>query len=366
MLRVFALFFLSVVLFSGPAKAGEWTQLDKKDYSDCDYRFSGPINNGDLTGLLDRVGEDAWKLRICLDSPGGSLGEVLRFSERVNNGEASVVVGTRIEAGRSCLSSCALLFMFGQDFGANSPYPSRQMERGARLGFHSPFVSPEALDRGQGSQAFQLALKVSQLLVDQSYKALTTAGAALPRELVAIVLRTPADSMYYVETIGEMELLGIERWSQEPPIKLANDRATVMRTLQRICDSSHVLSNREHFVKEGYDFKDLTTSINELSKSTSVEWHKFTYRKEDSTGPSRFIGVLSGNHHVPGWNSAGAALFCRAEIFAKQNGDHFVVDGYGAQFSSLIDLDEASLSARFDGGKRPRFLAGLTPVDTAY
>ena len=348
------------------ASAGDWTKLDKQGFGDCDYRFSGPIQKGDLTGLIEDVGRDAWKLRICLDSPGGSLAEVLRFKELVNSGEDTVTVGTRIEAGRSCLSSCALLFMLGQDFGANSPYPSRQMERGARLGFHSPFVPPETLAQGEASQAFNLALKVSQLLVEQSYKALTTEGPALPQELIGLVLGTPSDSMYFVETIGEMQILGIQPWGQDPPVTLANDRDTVMRAVQRICDTSHVLSNRQHFVSVGYSFTDLAREIRRLSENPSVEWHAFEYRMEDDTGPARFIGVLSGNHYIPGWNSAGAALFCRVEIYANLTGDTFTVDGYSAKFASLADLGTQALSPRFEGGARPSTLAGLVPIDTRY
>lgn len=92
---------------------------------------------------------------------------MLAFLQASEAAQGGFYFGTRIRGRDECLSSCAILFMFGQAFGANSPYPSRQMAPGAWLGFHSPFIRDGA-SSASDAEVFRVALQVAKLLADRS------------------------------------------------------------------------------------------------------------------------------------------------------------------------------------------------------
>lgn len=355
-----------LVLSAQAADAGGWEALPGGGFHDCDFRFSGPIRPGDLTGHLDELA-NAGSLtpRICLNSEGGSLAEVYRFIQLVAQGDFIATVQTHVESDAACLSSCAILFMFGQAYGANSPYPSRQLAPGARLGFHSPFIAPEQAKGADAEDAFRVALQVSRLLVDSSYRALTMAGPAIPPELVALILGTPSDEMYHVDTIGELTLLGIETTTGDNrSMTLANDRRVIAETVRRICASSHVMSNRTHFVEDGYAFGDLVAAVDEMM-GFDTQWHHMVLQKPARYQPARIVAMVSGPYAVPGWYSAGAALFCQVELMVEDNAGGFRITDYRVGFGGP-SFDWNSRLAHPDEITRADLEAGLVPIDRRY
>ncbi|MCB1329555.1 MAG: hypothetical protein KDK28_08950, partial [Maritimibacter sp.] len=99
MLRRLAAALLLLPLLAAPATAGQWTRLAAADeFEDCAFAFTGPINPGGLTGILtDPAWADAFRKRVCLDSPGGSLKEVYDFITA--EGDDGLGFATTVKAG---------------------------------------------------------------------------------------------------------------------------------------------------------------------------------------------------------------------------------------------------------------------------
>jgi len=367
MLRTLA--FALLGLCALPVEAGQWTQLPVSDdfaNEECNFAFTGPINPGDLTGIVDHpVWKENFRNRICLDSPGGSLKEVYDFVTA--DGAPRSDFATTVRSGARCESACAILFMFGQNWGANSPYPDRKMEPGARLGFHSPFLATADLAAAQREDAFRVALDVAKLLMDTSYKATTQAGAPLSSELVSLVLNTPGDQMHYVDTIGELALLGIERpYDGDVTIPVAADRASVGGLVERICVSSYAMTFRRWLVDDGYDFADLVGYVKDTLEDSGTTLENLVEIPPSGFDQTRIVGILTGPFYQPGWYSAGAALYCRVELSVEPgNGVYNVsASNYRVSFGPLFDLEENPLPEANDFFTV--FGAGMIPIDTRY
>lgn len=353
-------------LLPAAAQAGDWQALDGDGRTTCNLGFSGPIRNGDLMrGLEAGMFTDYLNL-VCLDSPGGSLGEVHRFLQAA---EGNIVFATRIRSGAGCLSSCAILFMFGQTFGANSPYPRREMEPGARLGFHSPFINDNVAVDVPDAEVFRVALDVAKLLADGSYKALTTAGPALPQELLALVLGTPSAGMRHVTSVTELRLLGVDL--DPPPERAAlfpDTRAELERLARQICVTSHTLTYRQHFVGEGYAFDDLVKRATDpilLGSETIVEAAQMT--PANGYQPETYMALVTGPFFQPGWYSAGSMQYCRVAIGREKVPGGVRVPTYDVEFGYLGQLDRRDrVPAQGQGHVVRGFRAGLLPIDTEY
>ena len=363
----FALFAILAAL-AAPALAGQWTQLPVEDEfgDECAFAFTGPINPGDLTGIIGHpVWTENYRKRVCLDSPGGSLAEVYDFITA--DGEEGLGFSTMVKSGARCESACAILFMFGQSFGANSPFPDRVMEPGARLGFHSPFLAGTTVSETQREDAFRVALDVAKLLLDTSYKATTQAGAPLSSELVSLVLGTLGDQMHYVETVGEMALLGIERpYDNTARLRVAADRVNVGAVIERVCVSSYAMTFRNWLVDDGYDFADLVSFVNDTLTSGGLTMENLVELPKSDYQDAKIVGILSGPFHVPGWYSAGAALYCRVELAVEPGGGSYAVktDYYPVSFGALFDLDDMPLPEW--NSEYNVIPAGMIPIDTRY
>lgn len=126
---------------------------------------------------------------------------------------ASVILGsgrgTAVPPNAICESACALAFMAGQFFhpeGERS-MSDRIMHPTARLGFHAPDldVSTGAYSEAEVERAFGIALETLALITERR----TEVGYQFPESLFLAMLRTPADSMFYIETVGQASRLGI-------------------------------------------------------------------------------------------------------------------------------------------------------------
>lgn len=359
---------LTFLFAAATAQAGTWTRLQPAGMDDCALLFEGPIGPGDLTQAIGAGLLDGFATRICLDSPGGSLGEVLAFLQESERGDNAFYFGTRVRSGEECLSSCAILFMFGQAFGANSPYPSRQLEPGARLGFHSPFIRDGAAAGVPDTEVFTVALQVAKLLADRSYKAVTAEGAALPQELLALVLGTPSAGMRYVETIGEARVMNIELTRNlESEVILEDRREVFDPLLKQICIASHTLTFRQHMVNEGYDFADLVQRATD-PMALGADYEITAYvrnRGEGTSGSNEVRAVLTGpEYYQPGWYSVGSMMYCRVQMFLEPAPGGVKVQGYYADFDFLGGMDLTQIpeeSYRFEV-----MTGGLLPLDTRF
>jgi hypothetical protein len=353
------------------AFAGEWAFFPQsaRGSDECSAEFTGTIMKGDLTGAYLNGRLSSFN-RICLDSPGGNLMEVYEFIQLFENvapdSDDPYIFSTRVRSGDKCLYACAILFMFGQNYGANSPYPDRVLDPNAQLGFHSPFIDPVAARQVDSSSAFAGAVSIANLLASRTYKQVTTRGAALAPELLSIILGTPPDDMYIVRHLAELSILDISTSPLgEQRVVLRFERPVIETTLKRICASSHVLSNRNWFVTDGYDFADLIRFSREIASDENIETLQLVHRTETRIGyaPDTVVAVLTGPYFVPGWFSAGASLYCMVEMNGQVDQNVMKVSNYNVNFG-YMNRYSGGIPEAEDGFNGPSF--GLVPIDTIY
>jgi len=195
----------------------------------CTIQLTGLIADGDAENLKKIYSEnitsnrsiirpeyDQVGARICLDSPGGSLVEAFKIFEYLRNGTENAM--TYIPKEAKCESACAIVFLAGGN-GYYGSSPARAMHPTARLGFHAPdLIIPDGnYNKVEVSKAYSLALEtVSRLLKLRREKPLAD-RTMLPNSVLEIMLSTPPDEMYYVETVGQAAQWGISIFPIKPP-----------------------------------------------------------------------------------------------------------------------------------------------------
>ncbi len=97
---------------------------------------------------------------VDLSSPGGSLSEGLKLGNLFRERKFS----TRVRAGQSCLSACAIAFLGGTIEGVTKDGVWRTMEPGARLGFHGYSASSDRV--GSTNETLEEARAVNALIFD--------------------------------------------------------------------------------------------------------------------------------------------------------------------------------------------------------
>ena len=353
----------------GAAQSAKWEIIPESDPSRCNFRFSGWIQEGDLTGFVDTLRNtprSGPNISICLDSEGGSTLEVLAFIEMMDQDLPSFT--TRIERNGVCISACAILFMFGIGAGANSPFPSRDLEPGGRLGFHALFAAPDERELFSANEVFSIAMQAARLLADRSYRALTADGPALPQELLSLLFGEISDEIYFVDTVGELALLGIDIDRSIQEVVLPNSTTVFHDAVRRICASSHVLSNPQFFVQDGYRFTDLVEAVKRL-EAWDFELHRLT-RRQNEWGVDTIVAVATGPYSVPLWFSAGAELLCQVEFRIEEVAEDFQIRNYSVGFRRRFDPEElVDVSDRiFDWNdlQYHGMSVGLIPIDQRY
>ena len=159
------------------AKAADIVKMDTGDLSAELQSFDGkgrPALWLKLTGIIvkgdaDRLekvikenapqGRQTGRIRLLLDSPGGSYAEALKIADRFR-------LTTVVDAGATCLSACAVLFMAGRIEDGEA---DRHMHASARLGFHAPYILPPegTFSRETLTRAYKLGLEASVALLER-------------------------------------------------------------------------------------------------------------------------------------------------------------------------------------------------------
>lgn len=358
-MRFFFLTCLALVILSAPAQAGTWTRMDGSGGDDCGYLFSGEIQKGDITGFL--TSERAQGVRvICLDSPGGDLGEVL---DAIKVMKFDRTMGTRIRTGHQCRSACAILFLFGQEWGVSSPYTSRSMEPGAVLGFHSPFPKVSFTMNADAGSIMATAVEILDALYDGVYVALNGDGPPIAPEVLSMVLKTPADQMYVVNTRFELSMLGIDLDSPTARVGIPKTRKAFDTAVERICATSYIVTYRSYHLQEGYSFADLVSQVDALIAETRDQPPLRVVLYEGAR--PRVEALDEGGYWVPGWFSAGAALYCRVEFDVEVKGDMIWVNDYEVHFVSWSERVDDSIPEVNEQTRRGESV-GLVPINTRY
>lgn len=185
------------------------------------FRLEGEILEGDSDRVAQALRDadisyqqDSWRqIVISLDSPGGEFHEGINLATSFRR----LGLATVVRAGDGCYSACAIAFLGGVDLpkdptpvGEGEPLPSqkpsRSLEKGARLGFHAPYlsISDGNYEAGLVQDAYRAAvLGIARLIAvaDQLY--------IVPAELPWL-LAPDRDEMYMADDVDAVGFLGIE------------------------------------------------------------------------------------------------------------------------------------------------------------
>ena len=212
------LFLFGIVLSTAvTASAAEFgVRVSKGDYNRDFYNFSmtGPIEPGDaekLSRLIDdNVSEPTGIFRsnrLTLESPGGSLDPAIALANLVRN----YGIATYVDAGKECLSGCAIVFMAGSwKDGDDAKDANRRMHHTARLGFHAPFAFAEtdSID----PEVARLLLKDAERggSIAASRLVRLSLDGVLPASLVEELLQYEANVFLYVDTVDRAGRWGVQ------------------------------------------------------------------------------------------------------------------------------------------------------------
>jgi hypothetical protein len=197
------------------------------DSTGCNIQMTGLIADGDAENLrkiytnnitsnasISREGGGVGA-RICLDSPGGSLVEAFKIFDYLTSSTENAM--TYVPKGAKCESACAIVFLAGGN-GYYGSRPARAMHPTARLGFHSPdlMIQDGNYNKKEVSKAYSLALETISRLLKLRRTPLAD-STMLPSSVIEVMLSTPPEEMYYVETVGQAAQWGISIFPVRSP-----------------------------------------------------------------------------------------------------------------------------------------------------
>lgn len=178
----------------------------------CAASLSGAIAPGDARDLAaapfdppeaeGTAGDGRWR-RLCLDSPGGSLAGGLELAQYLIDNRIGTVVGD----GAECLSTCALVFMFGT--GARNEaetVTNRRLHVGGRLGFHQPELrfDPDEAGAGAVSAAFDIAIQASlRLFALAGRPRPDTPRPFIDGDLLEAMLQYKGEDFFEIDTVNK-------------------------------------------------------------------------------------------------------------------------------------------------------------------
>ncbi|MCE7028410.1 hypothetical protein [Jiella avicenniae] len=180
-------------------------------------RATGAIEKGDADRFAATVAPsiDGPLFTVSFDSPGGSLLEGMRLGEAIHAADA----GTMVERGKNCLSACAIAFLGGKTFGSYAHQVRREIEPGARLGYHG-FFSGRRDQVELVNEVLDQSRLVNALLLDYATRMRGVDGGLLSR-----LLTTAPAEMELIDTPAEIAGLGITLLGD--PLPLPEDWPTL-------------------------------------------------------------------------------------------------------------------------------------------
>lgn len=175
--------------------------------------------------------------KLCMNSPGGSIAEAFLIFRFLTSGTETAV--TYIPKDAVCESACAVAFLAG-GAGYYGSETVRLMHPTAKLGFHAPRLVVESgvYSEQEVDKSYAIALQVIAELLDVRRTVLSN-PLLLPSSVLETMLRTPAEEMTYVETVGQAARWGISIFPVDLPQRLEplNWRSVCENTYAMLTDS---------------------------------------------------------------------------------------------------------------------------------
>jgi len=206
------LFFIILLLQTTNSYSAEFSQHDKSCHLD------GEIRRGDEQKLEKIINSCH---RLSLNSSGGSFSVALDIVEMIDN------TATHVKEGDRCLSACAIIFMAG-GYVEDSFYSVRIMERGAKIGFHRPYLK---LDGKKNVYSAKVLEKVYNISIEEISRLLVFAkNNRFPMELLRRMLHKDGNEMYFINTVEDLIV-------SEISFELYNFNRYKYSSLRNVCDN---------------------------------------------------------------------------------------------------------------------------------
>lgn len=252
-----------VVLLTG--MRADAASIDDRRTAGCDVRLAGEIEPGDASKLVAALQAVDWNSaparrprmeteisyfggkdipRLCLDSPGGSFSEAIAFLTETLR---TVSYASVLEPLAECYSACALIFLGGHLHSGDGYIEHyRRLDVSAKLGFHAPYVAPNATQN------------VDPALVGKSYREGVQAVADLldrepllfPRSLLAEFLRVGPDEFYTIDRVGQLAAWNIGLTGYRRPAAMTEKQIEHVCSNQRLRDDSQLYARYMSFDAE--------------------------------------------------------------------------------------------------------------------
>jgi len=204
----------------------------------CDIEISGVIQTGDLDRLRGDVnqligtrwpdefdgGEPPYR-PLCLNSPGGSLGEAIRIARYVHENSITTV----LPPNTVCESACSWIFMLGNREGAEGGGPSRRMHYSARLAIHAPsvdFGTSETILREPVQRAFdEVIAGMGVILSVANQVAMFGTRPFIDPDFLELAFTHVGDDWFEIDTVHKAGRWRIEVFGFEVPAVLDESAA---------------------------------------------------------------------------------------------------------------------------------------------
>lgn len=227
MIRFAAAVFVALILGVSHTDRAHALEITQGKAGLCLATLSGPIEKGDAAQLdalaLDmpegwpNIEDGRWKT-LCLDSPGGSYTEGFAIARHLLDNR----IGTVVDDGATCLSACALVFMFGTAYQTESnALTNRRLHVGGRLGFHQPDLQLDP-DRAYSVADMRAAFDVA---IDSTLRFLALAARPRPdartpfveSDLQEAMLSQKGQDFLMIDTVNKAGRWGIELFGFDAP-----------------------------------------------------------------------------------------------------------------------------------------------------
>lgn len=222
-----------VVALLFPANRAVAATIEKASSPRCVIMIQGDIVEGDFDKFVSLGklllpgdnGESTAGNTVCLDSPGGSLSEGVKFA-RYFYDEG---IGTVVDEGQGCYSACAIMFMMGIATGDEVSFVNRKLHVGGKLGFHRPYlrIPPgESVDVSEMEVAYDAALSGAlDLIAVANSKSPWSSDPMMKPDLMQKMLQHIGEDMLMIDTVDKAGRWDIELIGMAEPSLLSEEQA---------------------------------------------------------------------------------------------------------------------------------------------
>ena len=282
---------LARLFLSSPALAAT---LDRTDNPNCTARFSGPIEPGDFEKIAasaeqllrpdpDDPEGNTYFLRICLNSPGGSLLEATEIAALFSQKG----YGTVVDDGDSCYSACAVIFMFGsQHFTGRTVNFNRRLHVNGILGFHRPdFRLPEdgSYTAADVEQVFDIAILATHEFIRLGNRRIEgERDVYIPADLIEMMYEREGNDFFYIDNVDKAGRWSIDVFGYTQP------RAVSARDAIVACHNMSNWTYRLSPESTGLLGTQMLTMIRDVSRVVH-QWDNPDVSYDDNPAPSYYV-----------------------------------------------------------------------------